>query len=153
MVSTWRDANLYASRASPTNGNVRERATRLGGPWGFGPARDSAASKKTKWLRNKINPENIRHRVAFSVAGPRNHRNRPTVHATPLVFQSLHRQGRGDYERRHRAFVIASGRRAKTASDAAGRGWGALPIGHEGPGGDRFARCPLVTLWGDTVNA
>ena len=55
--------------------------------------------------------------------------------------------------RRHRAFVITSGRRVKNASDAAGRGWGALPTGHEGPGLDGFSWCPLVTLWGDMVNA
>ena len=35
MVSTWRDANLYAARASPTNGNVSRLATRLGGPLGL----------------------------------------------------------------------------------------------------------------------
>jgi len=87
------------------------------------------------------------------VAGPCNHRNRTAGHAIPLAFQSLHRQGRGNHVRRHRAFVITSGRRAKNASDAAGRGWGALPTGHEGPGLDGFSWCPLVTLWGDMVNA
>ena len=49
--------------------------------------------------------------------------------------------------------MITSARRAKNASDAAGRGWGALPTGHEGPGRDGFSWCPLVTLWGDMVNA
>jgi len=81
------------------------------------------------------------------VAGPCNHRNRTAGHAIPLAFQSLHRQGRGNHVRRHRAFVITSGRRAKNASDAAGRGWGALPIGHEGPRLDGFSWCPLVRLW------
>jgi len=87
------------------------------------------------------------------VAGPCNHRNRTAGHAIPLAFQSLHRQGRGNHVRRHRAFVITSGRRAKNASDAAGRGWGALPTGHEGPRLDGFSWCPLVTLWSDMVNA
>lgn len=68
------------------------------------------------------------------VAGPRNHRNRTAVHATGLAFQSPHRPGRGSHEGCHRVFVVASGRRAEGASHAAGRGWSALPIGHEGPG-------------------
>lgn len=63
------------------------------------------------------------------VAGPRNHRNRTAVH------------------------LIAPGRRAKKASDAAGRGWSPLPIGHEGPGLYGFARCSLVAYWSNTVGA
>jgi hypothetical protein len=41
------------------------------GQLSHGPVGNSAGPQNPKWLRNKVNPENVRHRVVFMVAGAR----------------------------------------------------------------------------------
>lgn len=55
------------------------------------PGCDAAEPTTQKWLRLKINPENIRHCVAFMIAGPRNHEEQRLRRyaSAPLLFLAI----------------------------------------------------------------